>query len=370
MGSDMSDNVESRRTTFLSIIMTAVIVLGNHISDADDPSDIIPFRPFSPLLSTRPSSAEVDSRESTGKASLDDSVALTGYSIDFADDLLPQQPHELEFCRPREPVCSDSSDCRTWQWLPDGLMYKSYLAGVKEPRFGVSWGYLEGRPEAIGGTGRIWEATLGGRVGVLRYGTDDIVKPQGWQLDLEGAAMPRLDMDNKQDVIAVDFRFGAPITYRRGGTSLKFGYYHISSHLGDEFMIRYPFYERDNYVREALVAAVSHEPNDYLRFYGEMGYAMWDGGVVEPWEFQFGAEYSPQAATGIYSSPFAAVNTHLREELNFSGHVNVQAGWQWRGPESDRLWRIGAQYFNGATSQHALGLDNEEIVGFGMWFDY
>lgn len=362
--------IERPRSTPLWISVWITLLLGYGPLQADEPFGTSLFRPNSPLATTQPTSVDTGGIETTGRASLDDPVALTGYSINFADSLISEQSHDLGICSPEKATCGDGPDCRTWQWLPDGLMYKSYLAGLKEPRFGASWGHVDGRPENIGGSGRIWEATLGGRVGIIRYGTDDIIKPQGWQWDLEGAVNPRLDMDNKQDVIAMDFRFGAPITYRRGGTSYKFGYYHISSHLGDEFQISYPFYVRDNYVREALVAAVSHEPNDYLRFYGEMGYAVWDGGIVEPWEFQFGAEYSAQAATGIYSSPFAAVNAHLYEEYNFGGNVNVQVGWQWRGPESDRLWRIGAQYYNGSVHQHALGRGHESVLGFGMWFDY
>ena len=45
-----------------------------------------------------------------------------------------------------------------WQLLPDGLIYKSYLAGLKEPRLGTQVFYE--REE-----GWKWDVTLGGRVG-------------------------------------------------------------------------------------------------------------------------------------------------------------------------------------------------------------
>ena len=258
---------------------------------------------------------------------------------------------------------SCGSDCWTIQGLPNGLMYKSYLAGEKEPRATTLWLDLNNH-------GYIWDSTIGTRIGIFRYGTTDIIKPQGWQLDMEGAAMPRLDMESKNDLIAVDFRVGLPLTYRNGPTSYKFGYYHISSHVGDEFLENNPAFVRDHFVREAFVAAISHEPSDFVRLYGEIGYSVIAKGSAEPIEMQFGAEYSAQAATGIYSSPFAAVNAHLREEANFGGNVTVQAGWQWRGKSSDRLWRVGAQYYNGETSQYVLGLQHEETIGVGMWFDY
>lgn len=369
MGSDMSFIFETARSTAVGI-MICLLGLGNSMLQADEPANVNFYRPFSPLLSTPLASVETERTEASGTASLEDSVSLTGYSINFADDFLTEKDHDCGYFSPDGSSCGDGSGDWTWQCLPNGLMYKSYLAGVKEPRFATIWTSLYGRPDIIGGDGYVWDATLGGRVGVLRYGSNDVIDPQGWQLDMEGAAFPRLDLQSKEDVIGTDFRFGVPITYRKGPTSIKFGYYHLSSHLGDEFQLKYPFYIRDNYVREALLAGISHEPNDFLRFYAEMAYAMLDGGVVDPWEFKFGGEYSALARSGVYSSPFAAVHVHLREELNYSGFVNVQAGWQWRGPESDHLWRIGVQYFNGATSQHALGIFNERMVGFGMWYDF
>ena len=62
-------------------------------------------------------------------------------------------------------------------------MYKSYLAGNREPRFGAQF-----VNERSGGG--VWDSTLGARVGLLRFGTDNDFWPQGWQLDVEGAAFP------------------------------------------------------------------------------------------------------------------------------------------------------------------------------------
>lgn len=289
---------------------------------------------------------------------------LTDYSVPLStnpgEDLIVAESPVLQTSLEH---CTSGDDCWTFQRLPDGLMFKSYLAGEKEPRFTTVWAKLDGH-------GNIWDSTLGGRVGLLRWGTEDVVNPQGWQLDMEGAAMPRLDMESKNDLMGADFRFGVPITYREGPTSYKFAYYHISSHVGDEFLENNPGFQRDNFVREALALAISHEPSDFTRFYAEVAYAFIDSGNAQPWEMQFGFEYSALASSGVYSSPFMAINWHIREELSYDGNITVQAGWQWRGIKSDRLWRMGVQYYNGATSQYALGLDHEQLFGFGMWFDY
>ncbi len=250
----------------------------------------------------------------------------------------------------------------TWHVAPDGIIYKSYLAGVREPRMGTQWFYHRDR-------GWLWDSTLGGRVGLIRYGTTAADWPEGWQLDFEGAAFPRLDLENGLDMISADFRFGFPLTFRRGPWELKFSHYHVSSHLGDEFMERHPDFPRINFVRETLVLGLALRPHADLRVYAEVGYAVWVDGGSEPWEFQFGIDYSPFDPTGFHGVPFLAVNAHLREEVDFGGNFTAQAGWQWRG-ETGNLFRFGAHYYNGMSSQYQFFNTFEEQVGLGLWYDF
>ncbi len=251
----------------------------------------------------------------------------------------------------------------TWQVLPPGLIYRSYLAGPKEPRFAGHWANLSGDENEV------WDVTLGGRIGVLRYGTRDPLWPEGWQVDIEGAAFPRLSLDHQRDLIATDFRFGVPLTYRRGPWETKFGYYHLSSHLGDEFLESHVDAERINYVRESLVWGVALRPTAALRFYGEAGWAFYRDGGAEPWELQVGVSYAPGYPTGLAGSPFFAVNGHLWEEVDFGGNVVVQGGWAWRGA-SGHLLRAGVHYLNGKSNQYQFFRRHEEQIGLGLWFDY
>ena len=251
-----------------------------------------------------------------------------------------------------------------WQVLPDGLIYRSYWAGVHEPRLGVQL-----IKERDGDS--FWDATVGGRVGIVRFGNNDSLHPQGWQLDVEGAALPRLTLDELRDLETVDFRGGVPLTYGVGDWQFKFGYYHLSSHLGDEFAISHPgsLAERINYVRDSLVLGASYYPVPVTRIYSEAGYALNATGGAEPWEFQFGTELSRPGPTGLAGSPFLAMNVHLREEHDYGGDFTAQAGWLWRG-NSGQTMRIGGHYFNGKSSQYQTFDESEEQIGVGVWYDY
>ncbi|MGC4004218.1 MAG: DUF1207 domain-containing protein [Pirellulales bacterium] len=216
-----------------------------------------------------------------------------------------------------------------WQILPLGHIYRSYLAGPKEPRMGINTFYETKEEQTL------VDATLGGRFGLLRYGNQDAILPQGFQVDIEGAAFPRLSPNESFDLRAVDFRAGVPLTFGFGRWRTKFGYYHTSSHIGDEFLIKNPTFDRLNYVRDALVFGASYFPNDDLRIYAEAAWAFHVDDGAEPWELQFGIEYSP--ITGVrsrspfgrmgwlngkvISSPYLAANGYLREELQYSGNI-------------------------------------------------
>lgn len=250
---------------------------------------------------------------------------------------------------------------RFWQWLPDGLIWRSYLAGVQEPRFGLV-------TSDSSRFGTIWDATLGGRVSLLRYGTPSAYRPEGWEVQFEGAAYPRLQpLEASWPVVSTDFRVGVPLVYAQGPWQFKTGYHHISAHLGDEFMVLNPTAARINYMRDSLMMAVGYYCTESLRLFAEADYAFGCDGGAQPWEFQIGTDFSPAVRGG---APFVAVYGNLRQELDFGGFFVLQGGWQVRGGPALHTFRVGVEYVNGASTQYEFFDDFEQRVGFGIWYDY
>lgn len=256
--------------------------------------------------------------------------------------------------------CSD--DCYTWTLLPREVLWKSYVGGPREARMAQSFVNLRGG-------GWLWELQAGGRAGIVRYGTDC----EGWQLDLWGSAFPRLNFDRNLDLEAADFKVGVPLTYTSGPFQMKLEWYHLSSHLGDEFLLRpeNAGVERINYLRDSIVFALGWFVTPEIRLYGEVDYAYKNDGGSKPWHFQTGIDYSPCGVTPLMRPlPFFAVNAHFREEVNYSGGLNVVAGMQWRGPESSAVFRTGIHYYTGQSLQYSFLGQSEEFLGLGMWYDF
>lgn len=252
----------------------------------------------------------------------------------------------------------------SWRWLPVGLIYHSYMAGVHEPRMAlVAMNNLDDR--------NLWDATLGGRVGMLQYGNGDPVNPVGYQLDFYGAAIPRLDVDHQQDVDSTDYVFGLPLTWGDSRQQWKFGYSHLSSHLGDEYAISHPgsLFNRVNYVRDALVLGTSHYATPAWRLYGEVGWAFHASGGAGRVTGQFGTEYSEPGPTSRFV-PFVAANARVRDDdSEFTGDVTLQAGWLRRNIIGNTL-RFGGQYYNGKSSQSQFYRLDEQQLGVGIWYDF
>lgn len=263
---------------------------------------------------------------------------------------------------------ASTTHCDDWYVLPSGLLYRSYLAGAKEPR--IHWANLYDTKSDR----RIWETSLGGRAGLLRYGSGESNSAEGFQLDLEGAVFSRVLPDEPSAMLeAADFRFGFLATWRIRRTSLKAGYYHVSSHLGDEFLLANPLFDRINYVRDSLIFGAMYDLTNDLQIYGEVGNALGAQGGAKPLELQFGSQYVPSASdfrVKVGGAPFAAVNGHLRQDFDFSGSLNLVTGWSWQGEESKSRFRIGLQYYRGQSLQYSFFDRKENLIGGGLWFDF
>ena len=293
----------------------------------------------------------------------------------FAEDfppirLTPEMPPLL--CNP-DPRFNENVQTESWTWqlYPDGFIYPNYLAATQH-RLDCAWNYDKNLDW-------IWDITLGGRAPILRYGNRSPLFPEGWQFDLEGSVHLRLHLIERMDMEANDFRFGLPFSYGNKVWQIRTGYAHVSSHMGDERMLRMgdsyvskgvdP--ERLNYFREAWLLGYSYRLTENMRVYAEIDYAFILGEWTSPWHFQFGAEYSPRyPARGGWGTPFAAVNARLMQEHNFDGNYTAQLGWQWRGSHN-QLFRVGVQYFAGVSDQYEFIADRREHkIGIGTWYDF
>ena len=250
--------------------------------------------------------------------------------------------------------------CWSWQILPNGLMYKSYLAGDREPRFGTQFVHERNQ-------GWLWDSTLGGRVGLFRYGTDNDFWPQGWQLDIEGAAFPRLELD-KTGTWFRSISARRPLTTRQGPWEMKFGYYHLLLSYRRRVSARQSRLSPDQLrARDAdLGWRCISIPS--LRLYWETGWAF----QVEGAPSRGSSSSAPISARTSRPAPRRAVLRHQRPPApgeQFQRQHDRADRLAVRG-RTGHLFRMGMQYFNGMSDQAQFYNTFEEQIGVGLWYDF
>lgn len=295
------------------------------------------------------------------------SMPLMGHDLGAPPGVMPySMPGDVGSPPGASPADCQTSGIWTFSTLPDGLVYKPYLAGPRESR--VAGSFLNETSQ-----GWLWEGVVGGRVGLMRYGTCGGIFPEGLQLDLEAAVFPRLNLEERWELESADFQFGLPVTWAPQGRpfQFKFGFYHFGSHLGDDFIRRTGIVVPSRtYTRDAFNLGISIQLTESIRSYMESSFAIQTEGPAEPWQFQFGLDYTPMTGFSKAGSPFFGINGLLREEVDFGGGLTVMTGWQWRGRDTDNRLRLGLHYFNGKSNQHSFWNEHEELIGLGLWYDY
>ena len=149
------------------------------------------------------------------------------------------------------------------------------------------------------------------------------------QFEVEGALWAVFDPTHESSpLMNADYYVGFPLTYAIDNWSFRLRGYHISSHIGDEFLLNHPHFNRKNPSVECLDFFISHEYTDLIRIYGGLGYILVqdDSFWVKPFYAAYGAELRLplwrfyRCDQHLYGEPFFAM--HFRYQPDFVRHVD------------------------------------------------
>lgn len=140
-----------------------------------------------------------------------------------------------------------------------------------------------------------------------------------------GGAFSRFDLESSQnDFIEVHYRVGIRLLARLGRLEARAELFHVSSHLGDEFLQR-TGREPVSTSREGLEVLVGGRPLASLRVYGGPGLLLRSSRDFDPATLRAGAEWEPSARWGAFR-PYLGIEALVREELAWSPTAAAEAG--------------------------------------------
>jgi len=153
-------------------------------------------------------------------------------------------------------------------WFPTEAPFERLIASPREVQFRGAFVFAD-REEVRGFEGRNLEAivAIGQTVGIFRFDENDGMDG-AITLHMEFGIFTRFFMEEStRDLIHADFRVGLPIQYRVGPWQLRVGYRHLSSHIGDDYLNRFPG-PVEQTSKDGFVGDLAYRVNDAVRVYG------------------------------------------------------------------------------------------------------
>jgi hypothetical protein len=257
------------------------------------------------------------------------------------------------------------------RWLPGLRPFEPLIAAPRETQFRGSF-VLADRADGLDYAGRNLEAevVIGHSVAILRM--DDGTTPErAVTLGFELGIFSRFYMESAQkDLINVDYRVGLPIAIRHDAWQVRITLRHISSHIGDDYVTRFPHRvvqigdEILQRTKDGVEGLVARSFGSGVRVYGggDFNFHVNDG--VSRTTLRTGLELNPQGqGTHNRTWPFAAVNVEY-PSLSDRWGTTVVAGMG--AMVNGRTLRMEARAHFGSSPMGQLGEAEETIFGVGI----
>lgn len=281
--------------------------------------------------------------------------------VKVVDGMPPKDIADREKYAKRPRVCGI--------WFPQVTeLYQPMLANPRCVTYGLAY---RGGDKIVGKNAV--QISLGDDFPIFRW--LEVLRWKGdLQIGIEACIWSVFDMDPKPKInrgtalFNTDFYVGIPLTYAINKWSYRLRGYHISSHLGDEFLVNHSEYVtctdfkskkiRRNPSFEALDFFISYQVSQAFRMYAGSGYIVHSdiGYPLEHFYVEYGAEArffgTRMYYHRLYGTFFAAVFFTNWQYRKWDIDASYMAGYEWSKLQGiGRKIRLLASYHHGFSAE-------------------
>ena len=244
-------------------------------------------------------------------------------------------------------------------WFPQTyVLFQPLVADPREPTNSMAYRFGD---RVIGRTAAA--VSIGDDFPIYRW--KDAFRWRGdLQIGIEGAVwavfnytnLPDSESGDFSELVNADYMFCIPLTYAFDKWSFRTRLYHISSHLGDEFICNNPqyVYDRVNPSYEAIDFFTSYQFSQSLRVYGGSGIIVHSDRtfIMKPFYVQYGVEIrllgQKMLKHNIYGVPYFAAHIDNYQQHRWNIDATYMLGYEFSKLQGvGRRARIFIEYHQG-----------------------
>lgn len=269
-------------------------------------------------------------------------------------------------------------------WFPQTtVLFTPILADPREPVYSANYRHGDKaiNRDAAG------NAVAGGSAAAVSYGDDfpifrwkDVGKYQGdLQFGITAGVFAVFSYERHQakdmcELVNADYMIGGKLDYAVENVALRGRIYHISSHLGDEFLVNDPSFisKRVNPSFEAVDIFGSWQISDAIRGYAGVGgiFHSDDSFPMKYLYVEYGVEvrnFGWKSRTHqLYGSPFFAFNISNWQVRDFGFDFTAKLGYEWSKLQGvGRKMRLVATYHKGYSAEGQFFKEKTEFYELG-----
>ncbi len=153
-------------------------------------------------------------------------------------------------------------------FMPEGPpLFRPLIADPRQLTYSVGWRFNDRVIER-----NVIDVSFYDRFAIFRW--CDLWKWRGdLQLEIEGGLWAIFDpLHDSSPLVDADYYVGFPLSYAFDDWVIRLRGYHISTHIGDEYLLNHPHFDRRNPSIEAFDLFVSNQFTKDIRLYGGIGF--------------------------------------------------------------------------------------------------
>ncbi len=270
----------------------------------------------------------------------------------------------------KESIFSEKYEL-TKEFVTDGLMsnhslFQPLIADPKWPRFTLAYQYDLKKSNL---KRHAFAPNFGASFSLYRI--KDQKKDQEWELGIQAGLFGLMDIGRDPTALMnADYFVGFPISYRKGGLTALLRPYHISTHLGDEFMLTREGKKtkRINLSYEGIDLILSYNIKAF-RVYGGGGYLIHkEPSYIKPLKLQIGTEYY---ANNTFMKgrlrPVSGVDIKAEQNGSWLPGVSIKTGVQIENSAliSNKL-QVMLEYYSGRSMHGQFYKDKIQYMGIAL----